>query len=190
MIGILGDLEFVASSNKIHTFQEMSTTQSVRYAEHASLQRKPVLEYIGPNLDEVSLKIQWRIEDKVNPLAEIDKLKKKMDDGEFLPFFLGSRKVGTGKFVITDIPQTYNRVDNHGNVLSVSAEVKLKEVVEKKANVERKVTKQPSKKAKQEKITVAKNKALLKSFAVSPVLGAGLTALDKSLQMTKGLFKK
>lgn len=190
MIGILGDLEFVASSNKIRTFQEMGTTQSVRYAEHASLQRKPVLEYIGSNLDEVSLKIQWRIEDKVNPLAEIDKLKKKMDEGEVLPYFLGSRKVGTGKFVITDIPQTYNRVDNYGNVLSVSAEVKLKEVVEKKASAEKKVTKQPSKKAKQEKITVAKNKALLKSFAVSPVLGVGLTALDKSLQMTKGLLKK
>ena len=188
MIGILGDLEFVASANKIHTFQEMSITQNVRYAEHASLQRKPVLEYIGPNLDEVSLKIQWRIEDRVNPLAEIDKLKKKMDDGEVLPFFLGSRKIGTGKFVIMDIPQTYNRVDNHGNVLSVTAEIKLKEIIEKRPTADRRIVQSEANKPKGKGLNVSKNKALLTSYKISPLLGDSLQLAGKIGGKLKGVF--
>lgn len=190
MIGMLGDLEFVASSNKTQTFQGININQSARYAEHASLQRKPVLEFLGPNIDEIPLKLQWRVEDKINPVAELEKLRKKMFDGEVLTFFLGTKKVGSGKYVITDMSQTYNRIDNKGNVLSVSADITLKEVVEKEKAKEEKVTKKPTKLTKKQKVAVAKNKAILASYQVSPILGANLTAADIVAKTVKKVIKK
>lgn len=132
MIGILGDVSFTVSSKMIRTFTDMGISNSPRYGTHDTLQGKPVLEFIGTNLDEINLNFFFRVEDKLNPLKEIKPLIDSRDKGEVIIFFLGSKKVGSGKFVITQLNSTYKRIDNKGNVLAANFAITLKEYVEPK----------------------------------------------------------
>lgn len=127
MIGILGNLTFIASSEKIQTFKDFSISSSVKYGKHDTLQGKPKLEYAGRELDDIKLKFFWRVEDKVNPKEEIKPLLKSMEEGEVLPFLIGGEKVGSGKYVITNIEQNNKRIDNKGNILAVEFDISLQE---------------------------------------------------------------
>ena len=77
MLGTLGDLTFTVSSNRIFTYKGLSIKSSVRMAQHDSLQTKPTLEFIGEGLDELQVKLDLRIENKVNPYSEFLKIKEK-----------------------------------------------------------------------------------------------------------------
>ena len=126
MLGTLGDLTF---SNRIFTYKGLSIKSSVRMAQHDSLQSKPTLEFIGEGLDELQVKLDLRIENKVNPYSEFLKFKEKMTKGEELTFFIGDKKIG--KFVIADIGHGYRRIDNKGNILAMDLDLNLKEVAPK-----------------------------------------------------------
>lgn len=132
MIGTLGDLKFVTSSNQMKTFKDLSVSQSVRYGEHETLQGKPKLEYTGQVLDSLKFQLYWRVEDRVNPEREIDYLYKKMAEGEVLSFILGGVKVGSGRYVITNIERSFVRFDNRGKALAVKYDISLKEYIEEK----------------------------------------------------------
>lgn len=132
MIGTLGSLTFVASSEKIKTFQSLSMKTGVRYGQHDTLLNKPTLEFLGEDLDTVTIKLLWRIEDSINPEEEMKGLEKAMKEGEVLLFFLGDKKVGSGKYVIKSISKDPHRVDNKGNLLCVEYDVELCEYFEAK----------------------------------------------------------
>lgn len=127
MIGTLGDLTFTASSNKIFTYKDLNIKNSVRLAQHESLQSKPTMEFIGSSLDEISLKLSLLIENRVNPYNEFMKLKRKMNKGEELLFFIGNKKIG--KFIISELSEDIRRVDNKGNILAMDININLKEYV-------------------------------------------------------------
>lgn len=130
MLGSLGDINFTVSSNQILSYKDLNIKSGVRLTEHNSLQGKPVLEFIGESLDEINLKFNLRIENKINPMSVFENLKDKMTKGEELLFFVGEKKIG--KFVISDIAQDYKRIDNLGNVLALDLDVNLKEIANKK----------------------------------------------------------
>lgn len=130
MLGSLGDINFTVSSNQILSYKDLNIKSGVRLTEHNSLQGKPVLEFIGESLDEINLKFNLRIENKINPMSIFENLKDKMTKGEELLFFVGEKKIG--KFVISDIAQDYKRIDNLGNVLALDLDVNLKEIANKK----------------------------------------------------------
>lgn len=130
MLGSLGDINFTVSSNQIFSYKDLNIKSGVRLTEHNSLQGKPVLEFIGESLDEINLKFNLRIENKIKPMSVFENLKDKMIKGEELLFFVGEKKIG--KFVISDIAQDYKRIDNLGNVLALDLDVNLKEIANKK----------------------------------------------------------
>lgn len=57
-VGLFGKLPFLCSSAVTFTFKDLSVSRSVRWATHEIIGKKPVLEYIGPGLTEVSFNIQ------------------------------------------------------------------------------------------------------------------------------------
>lgn len=130
MLGSLGDINFTVSSNQILSYKDLNIKSGVRLTVHDSLQGKPVLEFIGESLDEINLKFNLRIENKINPMSVFENLKDKMTKGEELLFFVGEKKIG--KFVISDISQDYKRIDNLGNVLALDLDINLKEIANKK----------------------------------------------------------
>lgn len=129
-IGTLGPITFNASTDKVQTFEEYTLDKSSRIAIHENLQNKPIVEFIGPGLDKINLKLTWSIEGKINPLAEISKLEEKQEKGEVIIFFLGGKPVGKGKYIIENISRANKRVDNKGILLSISFNISLIEYAE------------------------------------------------------------
>lgn len=131
MIGTLGEVSFNCSSEQFKTFKDLSISNSARVGQHDNLQGKPRLEFIAPGLDKVTLKLSWGIEGRVNSLEAIKPLEKARDEGEILLFMLGSKLVGSGRYMVTDISKSKQRIDNRGNVLSADFSITLQEYVVK-----------------------------------------------------------
>lgn len=136
-IGTLGPIVFNSSSDKIQTFEEYNHDKSARIATHDNLHNKPIVEFIGPGLDSINLKITWSIEGNINPLNEIKKLEEKQEKGEVIIFFLGGKPVGNGKYLIENISRSHKRIDNKGNLLSIAFNISLIEYPENAKKVTR-----------------------------------------------------
>ena len=58
-LGTLGDITFrVSAYNDIYTFDDFSLNASSRTAQHDIIGEKALTEYLGPGLQEVSMKIK------------------------------------------------------------------------------------------------------------------------------------
>ncbi|MBO4725737.1 MAG: phage tail protein, partial [Firmicutes bacterium] len=57
-IGSFGSLAFVCSMKRVRTFSELSRELSVRWAKHDLIGRKPDLEWVGEDLNSVSIQMR------------------------------------------------------------------------------------------------------------------------------------
>lgn len=130
MIGTLGPITFNVSRERIQNFEDFNIQSSARIATHENFQNKPILEFIGPGLDSISLKMNWTITGKLNPLVEIKKLLDKKEKGEVVLFFMGGKPVGEGKYLIENISRVNKIIDDRGNILSMEIDISLLEYVD------------------------------------------------------------
>ena len=129
-LGALGDISFrVSAYNDIYTFDDLSISASSRTAQHDIIGEKALTEYLGPGLQEISMKIKMHAQWGVNPTAEVDKLIDYCESGTVLTFALGDKKVGKNKWLVTGLSEAVKHYDNAGNVLSAEVSVNLKEYV-------------------------------------------------------------
>lgn len=129
MIGSLGDFIFVASADQFKTFKNLNLDRSTRYGKHDVVDGKPRLEFTQEDTDSVGFDLFWRIEDNVNPHAEIGYLQNARIEGEILMFIVGGKKVGSGRYIIKSIKEKAKRIDNRGNMLAIEYSVQLEEYV-------------------------------------------------------------
>ncbi|WP_282163915.1 phage tail protein, partial [Turicimonas muris] len=59
MVGLLGPVPFFCSDAKVFTIKSVRRERASRYAEHAVIGRKPVLEYVGEDSDRVNFTIRF-----------------------------------------------------------------------------------------------------------------------------------
>lgn len=128
MIGALGEIVFETSAEKLLTFRDLSRTGEARVEAHEVIGRKPVIEYIGPALDKVSLMVRLDVSHGIVPLDEIKRLRAMLNAGEILPLTIGGEFFGD--WIITQISEGNHRVDNRGNVLIAEVTISLTEVAE------------------------------------------------------------
>lgn len=133
-LGTLGDITFrVSAYNDIYTFDDFSLNASSRTAQHDIIGEKALTEYLGPGLQEVSMKIKLCAQWGVNPVNEAEKLIDYCESGTILTFTAGGRKVGKNKWLITSVGETVKYYDNAGNILSAELAISMKEYVPPKA---------------------------------------------------------
>lgn len=119
--GILGDIEFEVLSHP--SAQSERTTAD--YAEHARIQGKPKLEWIGEGLDELSLEIGLHVA-VGDPEARVRQLKKAKSNHEPLPYVLGSGDF-RGIYLITALDVTTRKTDNVGRLYAALVSLTLRE---------------------------------------------------------------
>lgn len=128
MIGTLGAVVFEVSANKIRTFVDLSRSGSARYQQHDVVSTKPVLEFLGPDLDSIPLQIRLDANKGIKPLEEITRLRDYMNNGERLTLIIGGSVFGD--FVIEKLTDTWERIDNRGNLIIGTVDIGLKESVQ------------------------------------------------------------
>lgn len=129
IVGFLGGTPFVTSKNYIYTFDDYSRNSSARYAKHDLIGQKPVLEYLGPDTEEISFKIKLRSDHGLSPRVELEKLRKYRNQGRVLPLIIGGRVIGKWNWVIESVSEAVNYWSRTGQILSCDVDIKLKEYV-------------------------------------------------------------
>ena len=128
MIASYGDVVFNVSAEQVKTFGDFSRETRIKFAKHEIYNGKPVLQYTGAENCTVSMSIQLRAGLGVNPKQEIEKLREMATAGEEKPLVIGEEILG--KYVLENISEEREHIDNKGNLINANVKIKLTEYVE------------------------------------------------------------
>ncbi len=135
MIGGIGNsdldmiIPFEVSDEKVLTIQNFVRSSSVRFAKNDVLLKKPVSQYVGPELDTLSFDIKLMAQHGVNPTEEMKKLIVLQRNGTLVSFILGDWVMGMYRWTIQSLTNNFEQIDNRGNILSMTVNISLLEYV-------------------------------------------------------------
>lgn len=125
MIGNLGSLSFVCSSDKVLTFQELSRSHETKWAKHEVIGKKPKLEWVGEGLSSVDLSIRFDASLGIKPKEGLAKLKRMLENHLYKTLVIGGEYLG--KYVIESVEEERKIHDGRGVCMIATAKIKLTE---------------------------------------------------------------
>ena len=134
MIGSFGSTAFEVSPEKIKTFRDFQLRRSAKYTEHAIHGRKGLLEFTGFSAATASLRIRLDAGLGVNPKEELNALHEILTKHEAVPFILDGEPQGDGLWVLESVDENFEIIDNHGTLVAVEVQLKIKEYIEVEEN--------------------------------------------------------
>lgn len=130
-IGSLGPVVFVVSPEAIRTFDNLQRSAAGRWADHDRIGQKPLSQFIGPGLDEITFTMQFLASARIDPRKEIDTLHALERSGRAVPLVIGGKGLGVGLWTLRSLNTSFVDVDGWGNVISGTANITIKEYVVK-----------------------------------------------------------
>lgn len=94
IVGYMGDIPFITSRRYLLTFSDFSRDSEGRWAKHDIIGDKPVQEFLGPDVEKISMKISLRRDHGVNLENILERLRRMRDTGEAFTLVLGSQVIG------------------------------------------------------------------------------------------------
>lgn len=121
MFAQLGDIQF----NLITYFDGINDTITYNYAEHERINNKTLLQFLGENLQEFTIKLNLHSSFCV-PEEEILKIRTEAKLGKPLKFIKGNGEY-VGAFVISQIQKATQQTSPEGDLIAIQVELQLKE---------------------------------------------------------------
>ena len=121
MFAQLGDIQF----DLITYFDGITDTVTYNYAEHERINNKTLLQFLGENLQEFTIKLNLHSNFCV-PEDEILKIRTEAKLGKPLKFIKGNGEY-VGAFVISQIQKTTEQTSPEGDLIAIQVELQLKE---------------------------------------------------------------
>lgn len=121
MFAQLGDIKF----ELITYFNGLQERSSYNYAQHDRINNKPVLQFLGKNLQEQDLKLNFHRTFCI-PEDEIKKIKEVADKATPLKFIKGNGEY-IGVFVIEEIQSSTEQASSEGDLISIQVDIRIKE---------------------------------------------------------------
>lgn len=128
-IGAFGNTLFSVSSEEVLTFRDWNRKISANFKTHDVIGQKSVTEFLSPNLQTVSFKIQLLASLGVDPLIELDRLEKMCESGEAQHLIIGNVVIGENLWIIESISEDETRFLPTGEILYTELTLNLKEYV-------------------------------------------------------------
>ena len=119
-------LTFRVSSSKTLTFQDMQRSADVEIQEHGVAVGKPRMQFVAPNLEEVSFTMEINALQYRKPAGIISTLINAMNSGIYAPLVIGGRVI-LQKAILTKVDTDYETVIAKGKILAVKVSVTMKE---------------------------------------------------------------
>ena len=127
-IGNLGKLiTFQVSSKKVLTFNDMEREVSGRWAVLDVIKGKPKSEFLGADLQDVSLSVLLLSTMGVKPRKTLERIRKATETGERFTFVIGGKPVSKNKWVITKTSETWDVIFSKGELVQARIELNLRE---------------------------------------------------------------
>lgn len=121
VVGLFGRVPFVCSNDAVLTFKDLSVKRTARWAKHDVIGKKPVVEYIGPDLATVNFSIRLSASLGVQPLVALRELKNMLDKHRSERLIFGPDPLG--RFVLESVEEERR---HHGKLgICTVAEVRL-----------------------------------------------------------------
>ena len=114
-LGGFGSLSFVVSSNTIRTFEKLQWDVGASYATHDRHMMPDLLEFLGPDLETISLPVKFSVFLGTNPILEVERLRAMIRSGAVERLVLGGHVYGDYKWAITKMSAELKTFDNRGN---------------------------------------------------------------------------
>ena len=125
--GMFGGIVFSVSDNTVRTFDDMSWKFSASYATHDRHIQADILEFLGPEPDEITFSMVLSAYLGINPSGEIETLRQYVKNGIAERLVIGGRVYGDFKWVISQCSTELKRFDGNGNLTSATVKVTMKE---------------------------------------------------------------
>lgn len=126
-IGVFGDVVFETSDERILTFENFSRGGTGRWSDHEIIGKKPLREFIGPGLEEISFSIQLNASLGVKPQIELEKLRRIRDKGETRGIILGNNFISKSLWTLEELQEQHKTISPNGVLLVVNVDLKIKE---------------------------------------------------------------
>ena len=121
MFAQLGDIQF----DLITYFDGISDTVTYNFAEHERINNKTLLQFLGENLQEFTIKLNLH-STFCTPENEILKIREAAKLGKPLKFIKGNGEY-VGAFVISQIQKSTEQTSREGDIIAIQVEIQLKE---------------------------------------------------------------
>ena len=127
-IGHIGKtVVFETSDAKILNFKKMQRTVKGRWASHSRVGKKPKKQFLGPDADQLTFTITLNAEHGVKPRKTVENIEKLIRTGKPQTVVIGSKKVGSNKYAITEISENWETILNKGEVVKITCDITLEE---------------------------------------------------------------
>lgn len=127
-IGNFGRLiTFETNDARIISPQNIKREVSGRWASHPRIGKKPLRQFLGPDIEKVTFTIKLDARHGVQPRAMIEKIEKHARDGTPEILVIGGKKVGSSRMTINSISETWGEVWNQGELVRASLDITLEE---------------------------------------------------------------
>lgn len=127
-IGNLGKLIiFRTSDKKILTFTGFTQKVSGKWQEHARIGKKPVQEFVAPELREVNFTIEISAMHGYKPRKILENIEKAVEKGQANKLVIGGKMVGKNYWIIKNVTETWDEIYSRGELVSAKAKITLKE---------------------------------------------------------------
>ncbi|MEK4255414.1 phage tail protein [Ureibacillus sp. FSL K6-2830] len=143
VIGSYAGIVFEINDLKNVTYSDFKRETTPRWDTHDILQNKPLPEFRGPGVDEISLQIKFRADFGVDPEKEMAKLREFARKGHTSLFVRGNQPISVNHWVITKATEVHKVIDNKGNVISMDVELTLMEYPKSDIQSSKKTIKPP-----------------------------------------------
>lgn len=121
---------------EILSFSDAAWSSSINIAEHKRHGKKPLLEVTSRNADDFTMTIYLWAQLGVSPWKMLKKLRSYNLEAKVYPLYLGGRKVGSNKWIISSVSNDLKTFYKNGKPIFIIANVTFKEYpVLKKANI-------------------------------------------------------
>lgn len=130
MVGYFGNVVFEASRKKVLTFTGLKHDSTGRWEKHNVIGKKPISEFIGPDLDTISFTINLNGSNGVKPRHEMEKWTKMVNEGVADVLVIGHKALGKDKWAVKSVSEAWDVIFNRGELYSGKIDVTLEEYIE------------------------------------------------------------
>lgn len=120
---LLGDIAF----DLITYLPGFNHTVAADFAEHALIERKPRLQWVGDKLDDVTIDLSFHAA-FCQPEAEMARLRNAVRAHEALTFMFANGHI-VGDYVLLQLTQTATQTMTDGTLIAVTGQLTMKEYV-------------------------------------------------------------
>ena len=161
------------------SFSDATWSSSINIAEHKRHGKKPLLEFTSRNADDFTMTIYLWAQLGVSPWKMLNKLRSYTLEAKVYPLYLGGRKAGHNKWIISSVSNELKTFYKNGKPILIVANVTFKEYLSVKEK----------KKSKHKRVAV-KNKKRKKKVAKTSSNKKQNTNSSKSKKASSSKSKK